>query len=303
MTTVDLNIKQGVTARKYLNIFLELAKIRITVFVAFSTSIGYLLAAGVFNVQMLWTTLGVFLLASGSSALNHLQESKYDALMKRTMHRPIPSGDISTRGALLYSMLLVGMGCLVLFAATNLVSLSLGVATLIWYNVIYTPLKRIHSLAIIPGSIIGALPPVIGWAATGRSIIEPEILALALFFFIWQIPHFWLLLLIHGEEYEDAGYPSLTKIFNKSQLSRITYVWIIALAISSFFIPLFSISSSFVTTVLLVVLGAYLAFGSWDIIRCFTSRLVIRKSFMLINIYVLLVVVLLALDKLLLTEI
>jgi protoheme IX farnesyltransferase len=219
------------------------------------------------------------------------------------MNRPIPSGDISSKGALLYSMLLIGLGSIVLFAATNLMSLALGLITLVWYNVLYTPLKRKHSLAIIPGSLVGALPPVIGWAATGRSIFEPEILALALFFFIWQIPHFWLLLLIHGEEYEGAGYPSLTKIFNKSQLSRITYIWIIALAISSFLIPFFSLSSSIITTILLIMLGAYLVYGSREVITGFTSRLVIRKSFMLINIYVLLVVVLLALDKLLLTEI
>jgi protoheme IX farnesyltransferase len=303
LSTAELNIKQSEVIKKYFSIFLELAKIRITVFVAFSTSIGYLLAAGVFNTQMLWTTLGVFLLASGSSALNHVQEHKYDALMKRTMNRPIPNGDISSLGASVYSMLLVGLGSIVLFAATNLISLAIGLITLVWYNLIYTPLKRKNSLAIFPGSLVGALPPVIGWAATGRSIFEPEIMALALFFFIWQIPHFWILLLLHGDEYEGAGYPSLTNVFNKSQLSRITFIWIIALSISSFLIPFFSISSSIITTFLLVLLAGYLVYGSREIITGFTSRLIIRKSFMLVNIYVLLVVVLLAIDKLLLNEI
>jgi protoheme IX farnesyltransferase len=303
LSTAELNIDNSFSLRKLLNVFLELAKIRITIFVAFTASIGYLLAAGVFNTQMLWATLGVFLLASGSSALNHVQERRFDALMKRTMNRPIPNGDISARGALLYSLSLIALGSVVLIFATNLISLALGIATLVWYNAIYTPLKRKNSLAIFPGSLVGALPPLIGWAATGRSILEPEILALALFFFIWQIPHFWILLLLHGDDYENAGYPSLTKVFNKSQLSRITYVWIIALAISSFLIPFFSISSSIITTILLVVLAGYIAYGSREIITGFTSRIVIRKCFMLINVYVLLVVVLLALDKLLLTEI
>jgi heme O synthase-like polyprenyltransferase len=150
LSTAELNIDNSFSLRKLLNVFLELAKIRITIFVAFTASIGYLLAAGVFNTQMLWATLGVFLLASGSSALNHVQERRFDALMKRTMNRPIPNGDISARGALLYSLSLIALGSVVLIFATNLISLALGIATLVWYNAIYTPLKRKNSLAIFP---------------------------------------------------------------------------------------------------------------------------------------------------------
>jgi protoheme IX farnesyltransferase len=292
-----------VQIKKYVSLFLELAKIRIIFFVAVSTSIGFILASGNLITGMFLPTFGVFLLAGGSSALNHYQEREYDALMFRTKNRPIPSGEISNSTALIFAAFLILTGSAVIYLSSNLTAWILGVIALIWYNLIYTPLKRINSLAVIPGSVIGAIPPVIGWAATGRSIMEPEILALALFFFIWQIPHFWLLLLIHGEDYERAGYPSLTSVFDKSQLSRITYIWILALAISSLLIPLFSISSNIITGIILLFVGAYLAYSSRIILKNFSSVTVIRKSFMLINIYVLFVVILLTIDKLILTVI
>jgi len=219
------------TIKKYLDIFLELGKVRITFFVAISTSVGFLLYSGNINVGMILPTLGVFLLACGSSALNHYQEKDKDALMDRTKGRPIPSGRISPNGALVYAFVLIVISSLIIFYSANLTALVLGWINLIWYNIIYTPLKRINSLAVIPGSIIGALPPVIGWTAAGGYLYDPKILAVALFFFIWQIPHFWLLLMIYGKDYEKAGFPTLTKIFNNRQLSRITFIWIAALVV------------------------------------------------------------------------
>lgn len=303
MTVLEIHIKTSVLLKRYVNIFLDLAKIRITFFVAVSTSIGYILASGSVIPEMILPTLGVFLLAGGSSAFNHFQERKYDALMNRTKNRPIPSGEIDSSTAVIFAGILTIGGSALIFVSSNLTALVLGIIALIWYNIIYTPLKRINSLAVIPGSLIGALPPVIGWAATGRGIFEVEILTLALFFFIWQIPHFWLLLLLYGEDYEKAGFPSLTQLFTKSQLSRITYIWILALAISSLLIPLFDVSSSLITGLLLLTSGIVVAYRTKNILRDFTSRLVIRKAFMVINIYVLFVVLLLTIDKLILTEI
>ncbi|MBN1299664.1 MAG: protoheme IX farnesyltransferase [Melioribacteraceae bacterium] len=303
MISLSLNIKLGMMIKRYVNIYLELAKIRITFFVAVSASLGYILAAGSILPQMIFPTIGVFLLASGSSAVNHFQESNYDRLMNRTRNRPIPRGDISPLGAVIYAIILIMLGFLLLFVSADIISVLLGLTALIWYNFIYTPLKRINSLAVIPGSLIGAIPPVIGWAAAGRNIMEPEILSLAMFFFIWQIPHFWLLLIMHGEEYVKAGYPSLTQVFNKGQLSRITYVWIISLAVSSLLIPLFSLSATFLTGFVLFIASAYLVYSLKNILYDFADRLVIRRAFMLINIYVLCVVAILIIDKLILSEI
>ncbi len=303
MTVADINIKASILMKRYLNIFLDLAKIRITFFVAVSTSVGYILASGSLIPQMLLPTLGVFLLASGSSAFNHFQERNYDAMMNRTKNRPIPAGDIDASSAFVYAAVLTLTGSAVIYLSANLTALILGLIALVWYNLIYTPLKRVNSLAVIPGSVIGAIPPVIGWAATGRGIFEVEILTLALFFFIWQIPHFWLLLLLFGEDYEKAGFPTLTQVFNKQQLSRITYIWILGLAISGLLIPLFDLSASYFTGAVLLISGGYIAYRTRNILNNFTDRLVIRNAFMIINVYVLFVVIILTIDKLILTEI
>jgi heme o synthase len=103
---------------------------------------------------------------------------------------------------------------------------------LIWYNGIYTPLKKINPLAIIPGSLVGSIPPAVGWTAAGGNILDPQIIILSFFFFIWQIPHFWLLLLIFGKDYENAGFPTLMQIFSSDQLARITFIWIVATVVT-----------------------------------------------------------------------
>ncbi|MCF8240788.1 MAG: protoheme IX farnesyltransferase [Melioribacteraceae bacterium] len=296
-------MKNNLGIPEFINILLELGKVRITFFVAFSTAIGFILYSGNITVGILIPVIGVFFLASGASALNHFQERITDGLMERTRNRPIPSGKITKTFALIVSIIWIILGSLILFFEASFEAGILGWIALIWYNIIYTPLKMKYAMAVVPGSLIGAIPPVIGWVAAGGLIYNPQILALALFFFIWQIPHFWLLLLIYGKDYEKAGFPTLTKIFNDHQLSRITFVWIFALAISCLLIPLFSISSNFITIAALIVLGLWLIISSLKIIDDIINRIVYKKAFMNINIYVLMVVLVLSLDKLVLTEI
>jgi protoheme IX farnesyltransferase len=283
---------------KYLNAFLDLAKIRITFFVSVSTSIGYILYSGSVSLKMFIAAIGVFLLASGSSAINHYQERNYDALMERTKSRPIPAGIVSPKIALLYAITLSFFGISILGFLINVAALVLGIIALVWYNLFYTPLKRKYVMAVVPGSVIGAIPPVIGWVAAGGNLFDSQALALALFFFIWQIPHFWLLLMIYGNDYERAGYPTLTRIFSDNQLSRITFIWIIALATSVLLIPLFSISSSLITVFVLISLGLWLTLNSKNILNEYINKIQYRKAFIYVNFYVLIVVVFLSIDRL-----
>ncbi len=288
--------------KEFTNILLELGKVRITFFVAISTSVGFILYSGSIVFEMLLTSLAVFLLASGSSALNHYQEKESDALMERTKHRPIPAGRISSGAALLVSFLLIVIGAALLYFVSNFTALTLGILALIWYNLLYTPLKKKYSLAIVPGAIIGAIPPVIGWTAAGGNFLDYHVLVLALFFFIWQVPHFWLLLLIYGDQYEEAGFPTLTKIFNNKQLSRITYIWIVALSLSCLLMPLFSVTSNLITAVLFLIVGIWMVYKTKNILSKYLEKIVFRKAFITINVYVLIVVVLLSIDKLLFTN-
>ena len=123
---------------KYINALLDLAKIRITFFVSVSTSIGFILNSGSVNSKMVISAIGVFLLAAGSSALNHYQERRFDALMERTKSRPIPSGFLTPAFALVYAIVLSVLGSLILGLFINTTALILGLVALIWYNLFYT---------------------------------------------------------------------------------------------------------------------------------------------------------------------
>ena len=283
---------------KYINVLLDLAKIRITFFVSVSTSIGFILNSGSVNSKMVISAIGVFLLAAGSSALNHYQERRFDALMERTKSRPIPSGFLTPAFALVYAIVLSVLGSLILGLFINATALILGLVALVWYNLFYTPLKRKYVMAVVPGSVIGAIPPVIGWVSAGGSILDTQAIALALFFFIWQIPHFWLLLMIYGKDYEKAGYPTLTRVFSDNQLSRITFIWISALATSVLLIPLVSITTNIVTVLLLVSLGIWLTYNSKNILKEYINKIQYRKAFINVNVYVLIVVLFLSIDRL-----
>jgi len=131
-----------------------------------------------------------------------------------------------------------------------------GGLAVLWYNGVYTPLKRLTAFAVAPGALIGALPPAIGWTAAGGSAGDLRLLALAFFFFIWQVPHFWLLLFKYGEEYAEAGFPSITRLFSTTQLGRLTFVWMLATAAASLLLPLYGVSRAASTAYGIVALDA-----------------------------------------------
>lgn len=288
--------------KKHIKIFIELCKVRITFFVAVSTSVGYIIYSGKITWEMWIVAFGVFLLASGSSSMNEYQERDYDARMERTKNRPIPAGVISPNYALLLSIVLLVSGFAIIYFVSNVAALLLGILAFIWYNLIYTPLKRKYVMAVVPGSLIGAIPPVIGWAAAGGSPFDLHILAVALFFFIWQIPHFWLLLLIYGNDYASAGFPTLTKIFSNGQLSRITFIWIVALSVSGLLIPVFNVSSSIFSLLAMIMCGFWLLLETKAILSRYLEKINFRKAFISVNLYVLAVILIISFDKLIINE-
>jgi protoheme IX farnesyltransferase len=169
--------------------YLALCKIKVAGLSAFSTAVAYLLAAPALNVWLPVVVPGVFILVCGSLALNQYQERGIDAAMPRTRPRPIPSGLIKPAHALSWSLLLLFSGLFALLCTGNLLTCALGLLALLLYNGLYTYLKRKTAFAAIPGALIGAIPPAIGWVAGGGALQDPKLVALCFFFFIWQIPH------------------------------------------------------------------------------------------------------------------
>lgn len=279
----------------YVQLFSELGKLKISFFVSLSTLTGYVLASGTFSLEMLLPTIGVFLMAAGSSALNHFQERELDSLMERTKNRPLPAENISPQSVLIYTVLLFTAGTFFL-GLNNIYSVFLGFLAVIWYNLIYTNLKRETAWAVVPGALVGAIPPLIGWVAAGGNILNFKALILSFFFFMGQIPHFWLILIKYGKEYEAAGYPSITLIFNNSQIKRLSFTWIAALAVASgLFLQTGLISSFWLAGFLVLFSGLLiLSFG----INIFTKKREFKygQAFFHLNLYFLLIMILLCLS-------
>lgn len=283
----------------FLHTLLELSKVKITFAVSLTTITGYVLARGRFDTGLILPTLGIFLLACGSSALNHFQEKDRDAQMERTKNRPIPSGRISANGALGVAFSLSLAGSLLLFYGAGFLALQLGLLALIWYNFIYTPLKKKTAFAVVPGSVIGALPPLVGWVAGGGSLVDPRALIIAFFFFIWQVPHFWLLLLKYGKEYEKAGYPSLTSIYSEKQIRFTTFIWTMATGVSALMLPAFGVVNSLFFSIATLLVSGWLIFMFIRLLRVQDGQFNPGYYFMKINYFVLFMIIFLSIDSVL----
>ncbi len=150
------------------------------------------------------TVVGTFLVACGAAAFNQVLERDVDARMRRTMQRPLPDGRIGVREALWFASAISLIGLLQLWFGANRLSALVAVATLASYALVYTPLKRVTSLATVVGAVPGALPPVIGWAAA-RGDLALEAWVLFAIVFCWQMPHVLAVSWLYREDYGRGG--------------------------------------------------------------------------------------------------
>lgn len=280
----------------WIKIILELGKVRISLPIALSALVGFTMKTGSFSGEVWMLMSGVFLMSCSSGAINHIQEYKTDALMPRTKNRPIPSGKISEKGAIWVAFLFFVIGGTILFASFPPIVFITSFLTLLSYNIIYTPLKKLTAFAVVPGSLVGALPPYIGWFAGGGELIDEQIIWVALFFFIGQIPHFWLLLLMFGKEYTLAGYPSLNSVFNDNQIKRLSYTWILATIATAFVVAL-TVLQGTITMLILLVYIFYLLFSLTSGIMV-KKDIPVRASFLKLNFMYLLMMIVLIVDSL-----
>jgi protoheme IX farnesyltransferase len=252
---------------RHLRAYLSLVKWRISLFAALAAGLGYVLKTGAASLHILYPMGGVLMLAAGAGALNQYQERGLDAQMKRTRHRPLPSGLLTPCNALFVASMFILYGLALLGLGSGLQAAALGLFAVIWYNGVYTWLKRITAFASVPGALVGAVPPMIGWISAGGQATDITILALAFFFFIWQIPHFWLLLLKFRDDYRQAGLPTLQGKLSNAQIARITFVWTSAAGTASLLIPLFDRHINPVSRMALVLAVLWLVAGSSRIVR------------------------------------
>ena len=166
------------------------------------------------------TVVGGFLSAGGAGAFNHFYDRDIDAAMARTASRPVPSGRISPRAALIYAFVLQGLSFIILTAGANLLSAFLALAGFVWYTLVYTVwLKRRSPQNIVIGGAAGAIPPLVGWAAVTGSV-APAALYLFAIVFYWTPPHFWALSLLMKDEYARVGVPMMPVVHGEVETRR-----------------------------------------------------------------------------------
>ena len=280
----------------WIKIISELGKVRISLPIALSALVGYTMKTGWLGGEVWMLMSGVFLMSCSSGAINHIQEYKTDALMPRTKNRPIPSGKISLKGAIWVAISFFAYGAFILLTSFPPIVFFTSFLTLLAYNAIYTPLKKVTAFAVVPGSLVGALPPYIGWFAGGGALIDEQIIWVALFFFIGQIPHFWLLLLMFGKEYTLAGYPSLNSVFNDNQIKRLSYTWILATIATAFVVALTVLQGS--TTMFFLLIYIFYLMFSLTTGMLVKKDIPVRASFLKLNFLYLLMMIVLIVDSL-----
>lgn len=205
--TIDIATEQTTTPSKTQD-FISLAKPRLASLVVFSSVIGYFMSGVVFSLDifLLLVVGGIFVTAS-SNGLNQVIEIKQDSLMKRTQNRPLPQGRLSKKEAIIFSVTLGVIG-LAMLAYINWICFVMGLAALLSYVAVYTPLKRVSPIAVLVGAFPGSIPPMIGYVAgSGYFGLEPGILFAVQFF--WQFPHFWAIAWKLHDDYTLAGYKML----------------------------------------------------------------------------------------------
>ena len=195
--------------------YFQLLKFRLSLTVAFSSAIGYLLGAKELSwSRALLVMLGGLLVTGAANIINQVFEKDLDKLMTRTEDRPLPTGRISPNEAWVFCVVLGAAGLFLLTHYFNPLTAALSLLSLILYGFIYTPLKTVSPVCVAVGALPGALPPLIGWVAATGYVGIPAWVLFGIQF-MWQFPHFWAIAWVADEDYKRAGFKMLPSPGNR----------------------------------------------------------------------------------------
>ncbi|MES2795397.1 MAG: heme o synthase [Bacteroidota bacterium] len=239
-----------------LRAYFELLKFRLSALVTFSGTFGYYL--GLQN-QVDWLKLSIFALAAfcltgSSNIVNQIKEVEFDAIMKRTKGRPLPTKRLTVNEAGIFSLILFLFSISLLFFVFNYRAALLAILSFLLYSFVYTPLKRVGPISVFVGAFPGAFPPMIGWvAATGFFGLEPGILFAIQFF--WQFPHFWAIAWVGDEDYTAAGFKMLPNGGKKDLQTAVTLMIYTIFLVPLGFVPYLLGMTGFNSAIVAVTCG------------------------------------------------
>lgn len=276
----------------------QLTKFGLSVSVVFSSIAGYLLAVDQIDWKILiLLAIGGYCMVGASNAFNQIIERGPDALMKRTMNRPVPTGRISVNTAMVIAVVLTLLGIIILYRINERTAL-FGAISIFLYTSAYTPLKPLTPLSVFVGAIPGAIPFMLGWvAATGQFGIEPGMLFLIQFF--WQFPHFWAIGWLQFDEYKKAGFNLMPTGEKNQKATKLILMYTFFMIVVSV-IPVFRITGSLyllpVSAIIILALGLVMFYYGIKLHREQTDKMA-RKLMLSSVLYITLIQIIFVIDK------
>lgn len=231
------------SALSTLRAVVALSKPRISALVSMLAATAFYLYRPFWDVDLFGFAVSIGVLTMGASALNNFQDRKIDANFERTRNRPLPQKQLSQRAAVALSLTWIAIGILglSLFSVSPIHTVICAMISVTLYNGIYTPLKRKTVLAIVPGTVVGAFPVLFGWLGAGGALWSKSPWVMMIVTAVWQLPHFWLVLLSHSSEYSRSDLPNMLRLFSIDQLRRLTLVWVTVFGVLTLLLPLFGL--------------------------------------------------------------
>jgi protoheme IX farnesyltransferase len=284
--------------------YFQLTKPRIILLLLITTAGGMWIAAqGQVDPKLLVMTLLGGALASGAAnTINCIYDQDIDTLMERTRHRPLPSGRIQPRDAVIFASSLATLSFLLLTICVNFLSACLAMSGILVYVLVYTHwLKRHSTQNIVIGGAAGAIPPLVGWAAVTGDL---NWVAWALFtlIFLWTPPHFWSLAIMIREDYAKVGVPMLPVVVGDAPTSRQIFYYTLALIPMSLLLvyPLQAMGLVYATAALL--LGSVFVKKAWQLMQAPSDYAAARSLFKFSILYMMLLCAVMGIDSLPMTQ-
>jgi protoheme IX farnesyltransferase len=294
MQNASTDSSSSFTLASKLRDYMMLVKFSLTFMVVFSAVISYLLAPKIigFNAKMIMLLFaGGFLVTGSANTINQVVEKDTDALMKRTAKRPLASGRMSVAEGWTFAVIAGVLGVFILWYFFNPLSAGLAAFSLFLYAFIYTPLKKVNSIAVLVGAVPGALPCLIGWAA-GNDALSAGGWALFAIQFFWQFPHFWAIAWIAHKDYSGAGFKLLPSVEGPTKYSAIQSIIYSLLLIPVGVLPYVFDMSGLVSFVIVFIANLLMV---WQSVRLYKEMELKAARRVMFSSYIYLPVVLLAL--------
>ena len=275
--------------------FIKFTRFYLSLAVSLSGILTYFTITQTPSFEIFFPWLGILLLALGTSALNQIQEREFDAKMQRTSQRPLVTQIISLPQAYIIALSLITFSIFILYYSMSILGIYFAIFTIFTYNIAYTYMKRVSYWALIVGSFLGVVAPMIGWIVAGASIYDPRFIFIFCLFFMWQVPHFWLLMLMNGDDYKQAGFPTLKDKIGELGLMRVIALWCYLLIIVAGFMQL-SFNVPFGIWIAFIIISIYMSYSSFLLLsgqkkgnKFFKIKFMELNTFVLLNIIFLII--------------